>query len=249
LVINGMALDHRRSELLEARRNAMRGKGVCADRSTVSEHRKISLLPSFNTYVMFVTALLAMQLVPGPETMLVISRGMGQGWLAAFWTVVGMTLIAGAIQLPLLVLGIAAAVKSLHLFDLLRLIGALYLIVLGVRLLRNGVGIAFTESPSQVSRLHAMREGAIANLTNPNPMLFMLAFLPQFVEPARGAVAMQLMVLGMTQKVIGFAVLICTALVSGVIGQWINSHPQGIVWQGRFAGAAIIAIGVYLLLY
>jgi hypothetical protein len=66
----------------------MRGRDVSADRSTVSEHRKISLLPSLNTYVMFLTAVLAMQLVPGPETMLVISRGIGQGWLAAFWTVV-----------------------------------------------------------------------------------------------------------------------------------------------------------------
>src|SRR4051794_21498244 len=62
-------------------------------------------MPDPTSYAAFLVAVLAMQLVPGPETMLVISRGIGQGRRVAFWTVLGMTLVRGAIQLPLLALG------------------------------------------------------------------------------------------------------------------------------------------------
>jgi hypothetical protein len=69
-------------------------------------------MPASTTYAAFLMAVLAMQLVPGPETMLVMSRGIGQGRWVAFWTVLGMTVAAGAIQLPLLALGIASVVRS-----------------------------------------------------------------------------------------------------------------------------------------
>lgn len=189
-----------------------------------------------------------MQLVPGLETMLVISRGAAQGWRVAFWTVLGMTLVAGAIQLPLLIFGVAAAVQSSPVvLKTLRLMGAIYLMALGARLLLKATPIADSAS-RQAARLSAMREGAAINLSNPNSILFMLLFLPQFVEPARGPVTLQLMLLGVTQKVMGFAVLICTALASGAVGKWLKRHPKGILWQQRLAGAAILAIGAYFLL-
>jgi threonine/homoserine/homoserine lactone efflux protein len=93
-------------------------------------------LPSAATYMTFLAAALTMQLLPGPETMLVVSRGIGQGRKIAFWTVLGMTLAAGAIQLPLLAVGIASVVHSSPLaFEALRWAGAAYLMWLGVKLL------------------------------------------------------------------------------------------------------------------
>ncbi|MBV8575317.1 MAG: hypothetical protein JOZ58_09815 [Acetobacteraceae bacterium] len=69
-------------------------------------------MPSLTTYTAFVAAALAMQLVPGPETMLVVSSGIGEGRRVCFYTVWGMTLIAGAIQLPLLALGVASLLAA-----------------------------------------------------------------------------------------------------------------------------------------
>jgi hypothetical protein len=72
----------------------------------------------------------------------------------------------------------------------------------------------------------AIREGLVANLANPSPPSFMLAFLPQFVDPSRGSVIAQLLVLGATQKVTGFAVLGATALASGAVGGWLARRPS-----------------------
>src|SRR4051812_26630684 len=68
----------------------------------------VAPVPDTTTYAAFLMAVVAMQLVPGPETMLVMSRGIGQGRRVAIWTVLGMTLAAGVIQVPLLALGIAS---------------------------------------------------------------------------------------------------------------------------------------------
>ena len=81
-------------------------------------------MPDAATYAAFLAAVLAMQAVPGPDTMLVVSRGIGQGRQVAFWTVLGMTLAAGAVQLPLLALGVASVVRSSPFaFELLRWAG------------------------------------------------------------------------------------------------------------------------------
>jgi threonine/homoserine/homoserine lactone efflux protein len=98
-------------------------------------------MPDLATYLAFLAAVLAMQAVPGPDTMLVVSRGVGQGLRVAVFTVIGMTLLAGVIQLPLLALGIASLVKSSPLaFDILRWAGAIYLVWLGTRLILSRTG-------------------------------------------------------------------------------------------------------------
>jgi threonine/homoserine/homoserine lactone efflux protein len=205
------------------------------------------------TFLSFIGAALAMQLVPGPETALVISRGVGQGWRIALCTVLGMTVGAGLIQVPLLALGIASVVHSSPVaFELLRWAGAAYLIWLGVKLLlpskRRHQVIGATTAAGRRTELTAIREGMIANLTNPYPLVFMLAFLPQFVDPALGSVTAQLLVLGITQKATGFLVLSSMALASGVVGDSIARRPHFVVWQERFAGAVMVILGLRLLL-
>jgi threonine/homoserine/homoserine lactone efflux protein len=206
-------------------------------------------MPSLTTWTAFLLAALAMQIVPGPETVLVVSRGVGEGRRVALWTVVGMTLVAGAVQLPLLALGIASIVQSSPLaFALLRAAGALYLVWLGCRLwlapcpaMTNGL------VRNAVPAGAALREGFIANITNPNPLIFMLAFLPQFVDPARGAVTAQLLVLGATQKITGFALLCSMALASGTVAGWLSRRPGFALWQQRIGGGAMIVLGLGLL--
>jgi threonine/homoserine/homoserine lactone efflux protein len=212
-------------------------------------------VPDASTYAAFLGAVLAMQAVPGPETMLVLSRGIGEGRRLAFWTVVGMTLAAGAVQLPLLALGVASLVRSSPLaFELLRWTGAAYLVWLGAGLLlrrragaaAQGGGITPTAAAAP-SVWKAVRQGLIANLTNPQPLVFMLAFLPQFVDPSRGSVTAQLLTLGATQKATGFAILGATAIASGAVGGWLARRPGLLAWQERFAGAVMVALGLRLL--
>jgi len=206
-------------------------------------------LPDLPTYLGFVAAVLLMQAVPGPDTILVAARGMGQGLRIALATVFGMTVLAGLIQLPLLALGIGEIAQS-HpaIFDVIRVAGAAYLVWLGLGyIFRSGRASSEPLPRDATSPWRAATQGMVINLMNPNPLIFMLAFLPQFVDPARGAVVMQLLVLGATQKVTGFGVLGAVALAAGRVGDRVAARSGIARWQVRVAGAILVVLGAWLL--
>lgn len=207
-------------------------------------------MPDLPTFLTFYAAVLALQLAPGPDMALVIARGIGQGRRTAFFSAVGMTALAGLVQLPLLAFGVASLVQASPLaFDLLRWAGAAYLAWLGAKLLLHAGrhGIAPPGAGRRVSDAAALREGMINNLANPKPMVFMLAFLPQFVDPANGwPVTAQMLVLGTVQKTSGLAILGSIALGVGTIGGWLARRPGLLAWQQRFAGFAMVALGLHL---
>ena len=203
------------------------------------------------TFLAFYAAVLAIQLSPGPDMLLVIGRGVGQGRRTAFMSAVGMTLVAGFVQLLLLALGIASLVQaSPFAFEMLRWLGAAYLIWLGFRLVvgsgRHRRSVAVARSISDAA---ALREGTINNLTNPKALAFLFAFLPQFVDPANGwPVAVQLLLLGVVTKLSNFAILSTVALGAGTFGRWLARRPALIAWQERFAGVVMVGLGLRLAL-
>ncbi len=206
---------------------------------------------SLPTLLTFYTAVLALQLSPGPDMLLILGRGVGQGRRVALMTAAGATLLAAVVQLPLLALGVASLVQASPVaFAALRWAGAAYLVWLGVKLLlragRRDVGV-MTVRP--VSDWTALREGMVSNLTNPKPLVFMLAFLPQFVDPTNGwPVAAQLLALGAIQKISGFIVMATVAVGAGSVGGWLARHPSLIAWQERFTGLVMVGLGVRLAL-
>ena len=205
-----------------------------------------------SSFFTFYAAVLALQLAPGPDMLLVMGRGIGLGRRVAVLTATGTTLLATLVQLPLLVFGIASLIQA-HplLLDLLRWGGAASLIWLGLGLLITTMRPKphRMTAPQPVADAAALRQGMMSNLTNPKPMIFMLAFLPQFVDPSTGwPVAVQLLVLGAVQKLSGFFVLTGVALGAGTFGGWPARHPKLIVWQERFAGAVMVGLGLRLAL-
>ncbi|WP_448950627.1 LysE family translocator [Labrys neptuniae] len=206
---------------------------------------------SLPTLLTFQTTVLALQIAPGPDMLLIIGRGIGQGRRIAFLTAVGATLLAAVVQLPLLALGISSLVQSMPAaFTVLRWAGAIYLLWLGLKLvLRAGHHTTALAKARPVSNWTALQQGLISNLTNPKPMMFMLAFLPQFVDPASPwPVATQLLVLGALQKLSGFVVMASVAQGAGSIGAWLMRRPGLMAWQERFAGGVMIALGLRLAL-
>lgn len=204
---------------------------------------------SLPTFLTFYAAVFALQVSPGPDMLLIIGRGVGQGRRVALMTAAGATLLAAMVQLPLLALGVASVIQaSPTAFATLRWVGAAYLIWLGVKLLvrAGGRGVA-SRVIRPVSDRMALREGMVSNLTNPKPLMFMLAFLPQFVEPTSGwPVATQLLVLGGIQKLSGFMIMATVALGAGSIGSWLARHPGLIAWQERLTGLVMVGLGLRL---
>ncbi|MCA0046373.1 LysE family translocator [Mesorhizobium sp. B283B1A] len=200
-------------------------------------------------WIAFVGTVILMQAPPGPDSMLVMARGIGQGRGVALFTVLGMTLGAGLVQLPLVAFGLSSLVRASPLaFNLLRWAGAAYIVWLGLRLLLSSSAAIPADGVRPLRPLAAAREGMIANLSNPWPLMFMVAFLPQFVDPHRGFVTLQLVLLGATQKITGVLVLGTYALASGAIGAWIMRHPRARLWQQRLAGFFIIGLGVRMVI-
>jgi threonine/homoserine/homoserine lactone efflux protein len=207
-------------------------------------------MPDTSTLFTFLAALIVLDLTPGPDMMLVVARGIGQGRRIALLTVVGMVFVAGFVQVGLLVLGVASLLQAYPASLLImQWVGAAYLLYLGVRMiLSSREGEEKKVSDAGRSDWAAVREGSINNLTNPKPLLFMFAFLPQFVDPNSGPVWLQLLVLGTIQKLAGVVSLGTIAVASGTVGQWLHSRTGVLVWQKRFTGGVLIGLGLRLLM-
>ena len=197
----------------------------------------------------FLLAVSILALTPGPDMALLIARGIGQGRKIAAFTALGFTL-AGLIQIPFLAFGAEALFRAFpQLYDIVRLAGAAYLIWRGARLCysakkRRGLGYIVTATTTASM---ALWEGVISSLLNPKGFIFMVAFLPQFVNPALGNIAIQVVTLGIVLKVTALAIELSIALAAGGIGSWISRNPWTISWQERLTGVFMVMLGLRLL--
>lgn len=196
----------------------------------------------------FSLAVIILALMPGPDLFLIVGRGLSQGSAAAVFTALGFFL-AGVVQVPLLALGLATLIaENPVLFDLIRYAGGAYLIWRGAKMLMGLGPDPQGEGGMPISRGEALREGFVASLVNPKGHAFMLAFLPQFVDPEAGSVAVQFIILGLVMRIVAFVVEFSLATFSGTIGAIIRRSRRARIALERTAGLLIVAIGVRLLL-
>lgn len=129
-------------------------------------------------------------------------------------------------------------------FGVVKYLGAAYLIYLGVRKL---LAREETSQPEVVERrklAHVFYQGVVVNLLNPKTALFFFAFLPQFVEPAKGAVAGQILLLGFIFVVLGICSDGLYALLAGTVGRWFKGNMRFLRAERYFAGSVYIGLGV-----
>ena len=200
------------------------------------------------TLAAFSLAVVVLALTPGPDLLLIVGRGLSQGRAAAIYTALGFFL-AGMVQVPLLALGLATLIaENPFLFDLIRYAGGAYLVWRGAKMLFGRISDPWGEGCEVISRGEALREGFVASLVNPKGHAFMLAFLPQFVNPAAGSVAIQFIILGLVMRTVALVVEMTLATFSGTIGAVLRRSRRARTILERTAGLLIVAIGVRLLL-
>jgi threonine/homoserine/homoserine lactone efflux protein len=206
-------------------------------------------MPTTATLIAFAAAAAALVVIPGPNLVYIITRGIQQGRRAAIMSSLGVQ--AGmVIHILLATFGLSALVaRSPVLFDVLRYAGAAYLVFMGVSLLRRRHVVSdaparLRPAPMRTLFLHGMA----VNLLNPKVILFVLALLPQFVDPARGAAAPQMLVLGAV--FIGVALVSDTsfALASGSVGMWLKRHPGSEQRRERVSGLVYLMLGLVVAL-
>lgn len=198
----------------------------------------------FSKLYFFIGATLALLLVPGPAVLYITARSANQGRLAGLVSVLAIE-TANFLQAVAAALGLSAILLSSALaFDIVKYLGAAYLIYLGIRKLLTRDTGAENEEVQRESLSRIYWQGFLVNILNPKTALFFFAFLPQFVDPERGNVTVQTLMLGAI--FVGFALVtdsLYALLASSLAGQLKgNKHFQK--GQRYFAGWVYIGLGI-----
>jgi threonine/homoserine/homoserine lactone efflux protein len=198
------------------------------------------ILPDPALFLAFMVAALALNLTPGPDMTYVATRTLAEGRLAGVASALGIG--AGSLVHTILA---AVGLSQLfayapYAFDIVKYAGAAYLLWITLRLWRNG-GEAQSPGAARVGAWRAFSEGLITNVLNPKVALFFLALLPQFIDSARGAVGIQMAVLGLAFTVSG-------TLVNAGVALLVARMRGGVSAGSRFARimrrlAALLFVG------
>lgn len=184
--------------------------------------------------------------IPGPSVLFVIGRALAQGRRAALTSVVGNTLGAYALVVAV-AFGVGSLVeRSVLAFTVLKLVGAVYLVYLGIKAVRQRGSLhpGFTgEGPEQGS-LRTLAEGFVVGVANPKTMVFFAAVLPQFVDRGQGDVAAQMLLLGVVFNVIALASDSVWGLVAATTRTWFARSPRRLSAIGGIGGLTMIGLGV-----
>jgi threonine/homoserine/homoserine lactone efflux protein len=202
-------------------------------------------IPSAANISLFVGAALVLLLIPGPAVLYIVARSMEQGRLAGFVSDLGIH-TATLVHILAAALGLSALLASSALaFSIVKYAGAAYLVWLG---LKKIFGRADAPAGDEVLVRHSharlFRDGFIVNLLNPKTALFFFAFLPQFVAPERGHLAMQIAFLGLLFAVIGLVTDGCYALVAGTAGRWLKHSRRYLGIERYVSGTLFIGLGL-----
>jgi threonine/homoserine/homoserine lactone efflux protein len=203
-------------------------------------------MPDFSSLLVFVAAGLLLNITPGPDVLYIVGRSLAQGRIAGVISALGIStgclfhVAAAALGLSALVLAVPVA------YDIVRYTGAAYLVWLGVR------AIVSKSSPLDVQRVEPdrlgriFRQGMLTNILNPKVALFFLAFLPQFTDPARGPLPLQVTLLGLIFIANGTVVCILYAIGASWLGEWLRTRYDIAAWLNRAMGGLFIGLGVRL---
>jgi len=198
---------------------------------------------SLATLSLFLLAVLALFLSPGPNMAFVLSHGVAHGPRGGFAAAIGISM-ADLVHTLFAATGVTALVAAWPpSFDLLRYAGALYLLWLAVQALRSKSGLRVCAArPAGFARI--VRMALLNNLVNPKALLFFMVFLPQFVDPARGSVPLQLVLLSLAALAFNTLLGAC----SGQVGRWLHRRPGAEKFQHTLLALVMIGLALRLLL-
>lgn len=193
------------------------------------------------------TSAVVLLAIPGPAVLYIVGRSVGQGRNAGFVSALGIglgTLVhtaAAAVGLSALLVSSAAA------FGVVKYLGAAYLVYLGVQRMRTNDSFASAtsvESALRVSLLRVFGQGIVVNVLNPKTALFFFAFVPQFIDPARGHVATQIASLGVLFSCMGTLSDSVWAFFSGSLARWLRGNPRWTRNERYVSGGILISLGL-----
>jgi len=202
-------------------------------------------VPTLSSLLVFAGAALVLLIVPGPAVVYITTRSVAQGRAAGLTSVLGIH-TGSMVHVAAAALGLSALlVSSATTFHTVKYAGAAYLVWLGVQSLRRRTHDDDGADPDLKTRSlrSVYLQGVFVNILNPKTALFFLAFLPQFVDPARGSVALQALVFGLLFILLGIVTDGAYALASAALGERLRRRARA---TKRAAGVVYVGLGLLL---
>lgn len=200
-------------------------------------------MPESTSLLAFVVAALVVLVIPGPGVLYVVARSLGQGRRAGLVSVLGLSLGAlfhvGAATAGLSAILLASASA----FSIVKLLGAAYLIYLGIRALlsRQSKGGLTPATPTSMRRIFL--DGVIVSVLNPKIAVFFMAFLPQFVGSSGGSPSLQILLLGLLYVALALLTDGAYAMLAGSLRPWLSGRLGAL--PRYISGMVYIGLGVY----
>jgi threonine/homoserine/homoserine lactone efflux protein len=210
-------------------------------------------MPSLDNLLLFVLASVLLVLTPGPNLLYLITRTLAQGRVAGLVSLAGTT-TGFVVHILAAALGVSAVFVAVPVaYDALRWAGAAYLLWLAwdaVRAPANGSvgGVFAPRRLPAAAPARLFRMGLVTSILNPKVALFYVALFPQFVEPARGSLLTQSLVLGLVQIVIAVIGDTLFVLAAARVAHWIGERPVWAAGQRWLLGAVFAGIAAKLAL-
>jgi len=204
-------------------------------------------MPDAATFLLFLAAASVVAVTPGPGIFYVLTRSLKGGRGEGVASTLGNSL-GGLVHVAAAALGLSAVLMaSATAFTVVKLAGATYLVYLGVRTLLDRADHADAPPTAEPARRHgdAFRQGIVVEALNPKTALFLLAFLPQFVDP-QGNVALQILMLGCLSVSLNTVVDLVVACFAGPLGRRLRESARLRRRQRRFTGCALVGLGAYV---
>jgi threonine/homoserine/homoserine lactone efflux protein len=201
-------------------------------------------VPSSSTYAVFLATAMVLLLVPGPAVLYVVTRSIEMGRAGGLASVAGIT-TATVAHVALATAGLSSLIlASTVAFDAVKYVGAAYLFLLGLRrLLGRGLDRPERDRAPRTRR-RAYRQGVVVNLTNPKTIVFVFAFLPQFVDPHARHGWLQVLVLGLSFALLGCLSDSAYALAAGTVADRLRGSERLARVQRWFGGSVLVGLGI-----
>lgn len=202
-------------------------------------------MPHLSTILLFIAATMAVLVIPGPAVVYIVTRSVSQGRAAGFVSVLGIH-VGTSVYVIATSAGLSALLMaSSTVFMIVKYLGAAYLIWLGIQKLRARGEDGEAAEPAKASLPRIFGQGVIVNILNPKTLIFFAAFLPQFVEPARGPIAFQLAFFGLAFIVLGVLSDGTWALASSALAGRLRRNLRGRRRLDRSSGLIYLALGAF----
>lgn len=201
---------------------------------------------SIETFSAFFLASTLLAIAPGPDNVFVLTQSALHGKLSGLVVVFGLC-TGLLVHTAAVTFGIAVIFQASTLaFTLLKIIGAGYLVYLALQIVRATPEQIRMQSDQQKCLGTLYRRGIIMNVTNPKVSIFFLAFLPQFADPGRGPISLQMVALGgifITATILVFGAM---ALIGGALGEWLNRSERAQRVMNWTAGTIFVGLALKL---